>query len=165
MSETSFGIYGLKNPEEVAAGWTAILKHREKGEPLRANETEDVPVERATSEIATRILKGLFQAPLGPRYIAILKVWLAAPLGQSTGVHELAGLVSATNDQMRANLAKLSIRMRQIATPEELASLRTPFLLLAEIERGEDNLTKHRLTTAGREAVRRFLASARREIA
>jgi hypothetical protein len=41
-------------------------------------------------------------------------------------------------EEVGARTSKLSARMRRIATPEEFATLRTPFLMLADLTQSPD---------------------------
>lgn len=155
---TSFSIQGLESPREVEVAWQAVEQYRRS--PSRAaHDVESAAplVDRATAEVAQRILKGLNWGPLGPRYSSIFGVWLDASPDQAVAIDDLAKRTGATHAELRANLSKLSARMSRVATPEEAASLRTPFLLLADIEYDHKNSSQHRLTPAGREAVRQYL--------
>lgn len=156
---TSFSVEGLQSPAEVAVAWQAVEQYRQShGKQRTENSHGATPqIDGPTAAVAERILKGLNWGPLGPRYRAMLETWLDAPLGQAVTIGELAEAVRATRVQLKANLSKLSARMKRIATTEEAASLRTPFLLLADIEYDERNSSRHRLTPAGREAVRKYL--------
>jgi hypothetical protein len=87
----------------------------------------------------------------------MLSSWFNAPSGQAVPIADLGKAVGANYYELRASLAKLSGRMKRIATPEEAAALRSPFLLLAEVEYDEKKSSQHRLTPAGREAVRKYL--------
>jgi hypothetical protein len=156
---TSFSVEGLQSPVEVAVAWQAVEQYR-RSSPNKPQENLDSTarhLDGATTILAQRILKGLTWGPLGPRYNAILGAWFEAAPGQAVRIDELAKTLHATSHELRANLSKLSARMKRIATPEEAASLRTPFLLLADIEYDEKNSSRHRLTPAGREAVRQYL--------
>lgn len=155
----SFSIEGLESPAEVAVAWHAVEQYRQSHGKSRNEPSEGVTpqIDATTAAVADRILKGLNWGPLGPRYRAMLQVWLDAPEGQAVTVKRLAEAIGATRVELKANLSKLSARMKRIATTEEAASLRTPFLLLADIEYDETNSSRHRLTPAGREAVRRYL--------
>jgi hypothetical protein len=152
----SFSIEGPQSPAEVAVAWEAVEQYRQS--PHGENSNSAIPqIDAATAAVANRILKGLNWGPLGARYRAMLETWFKAPSGQAVTIDDLAKTVGATRNELRANLSKLSARMKRIATPEEAAALRTAFLLLADIEYDEFNSSRHRLTPAGREAVRQYL--------
>ncbi len=155
----SFSIEGLQSPTEVTVAWQAVEQHRQsQNKPLAENPESKVgQLDVAAADVALRIYKGLTMGPLGPRYKAILQAWLDAPAGQAVTIKDLAEEVGGTANELRANLSKLSARMKRIVTPEEAATMRTPFLLLADIEYDERNSSQHRLTPAGREAVRKYL--------
>ena len=156
----AFSINSLQSPAEVAVAWQAVENYRRTQLiPLPENpDSRAGQIDSAVAELAQRIYKGLTMGPLGPRYKAMMEVWLAAPAGHAVTITDLAKKVGCTTVEMRANLSKLSARMKRIATPQEAASLRTPFMLLAEIEYDETNSSRHTLTPAGREAVRKYLA-------
>ena len=155
----SFSVEGLQSPAEVAVAWEAVERYRQSRKtPQSENLPGTIPqIDGPTAALAERIYKGLSWRPLGPRYSAMLETWLNAPAGEAVASVDLAKKVGATRDELRANLSKLSGRMNRVATPEEAAAVRTPFLLLADIEYDEKNSSKHRLTPAGREAVRKYL--------
>lgn len=155
----SFSVQGLQSPAEVAVAWEAVERYRQSRKtPSSENSTSTISqIDGPTAALAERIYKGLNWRPLGPRYCAILETWLSAPSGHAVASVDLAKKVGATRNELRANLSKLSARMNRVTTPEEAASVRTPFLLLADIEYDEKNSSKHRLTPAGREAVRKYL--------
>lgn len=152
---TTFCIEGLQSPNEVLVAWQAVEQYRQSGSKPETSSAQQV--DQATAAVAQRVLKGLNLGPLGPRYQKILETWFNAAPNQAVTVEDLQAAVGASNVEIRANLSKLSARMKRIATVEEAASLRTPFLLLAEIQYDERNSSRHRLTTAGREAVRQYL--------
>lgn len=155
--EPSFSITGLRSPEEVAVAWKAVENYRHaKAAPAGPPSTLQ-NLDPATAALAQRILKGLRLGRLGPKYDAMLKAWLAQP-DRPLPIDALAKKTGATIQEMRARLSKLSGRMRRIATPEETATLSTPFLLLADIEYDERNSSSHRLTAAGRAAVGLYLS-------
>jgi hypothetical protein len=156
----AFSINSLQSPTEVAVAWQAVENYRRSQNiPLPQNPDPGAgQIDPAVAELAQRIYKGLTMAPLGPRYKAMMDVWLAAPAGHAVTVVDLAKKVGCSDIEMRASLSKLSARMKRIATPQEAASLRTPFMLLAEIEYDETNSSRHTLTPAGREAARKYLA-------
>ncbi len=160
MNESSFSINGLQNPAEVTAAWQAVLLHRNT--TIRASEAspEDQKshVIETGSDTAERIYRG-FTLPmrLEGRYIKIFREWLAAPQGEKVKIEELAKKVGASIGEVRASTAKLSLRMKRIATPEEIATLWTPFLLLADLTYDEHRMARYALTPAGRDAVRRFV--------
>jgi hypothetical protein len=156
---TSFSVEGLQSPVEVAVAWQAVEQYRQsQGKPSTKNSgSVSQQIDQATVAVAQRILNGLTYGPLGPRYRATLSEWLDAPKGEAVPIEELGKRIAANKFELRAILSKLSARMKRIATPEENASLRTPFLLLADIEYDERNSSRHRLTAAGREAVRLYL--------
>lgn len=155
----SFSVEGLQSPAEVAVAWEAVERYRQSRKaPQSENSGSTIPqIDASTAAVAERIYKGLSWGPLGPRYTTMLATWFDAPAGQAVTINDLAKTVGATRDELRASLSKLSGRMKRVATPEEAAALRTPFLLLADIEYDERNSSRHRLTPAGREAVRRYL--------
>jgi len=179
----TFSFDGLRNPDEVAVAWHAVQEYRRSQNRLPqvkiAGSEETIPAPRpaavaavigvdahpaapldvATAEVSERVYQGLNRNRdrLGRRYVDILSVWYNAPEGEAVPIGSLAKKLQASPAELRANLAKLSSRMRAIATFDEIAALRTPFLLLADIEYDENNTTRHRLTPAGREAARRFL--------
>jgi hypothetical protein len=161
MNSMNAFFVGLQSPAEVAVAWKAVEQYRLAAEaPQSANPNSTVPLlqtDAATAAVAERIYKGLARAPLGPRYTKMLTTWYDAPAGQAVTIDDLGKTVGANHYELRASLAKLSGRMKRIATPEEAAAFRTPFLLLADIEYDERNSSQHRLTPAGREAVRKYL--------
>jgi hypothetical protein len=156
---TSFSIGGLQSPTEVAVAWEAVERYRQSRNTLLTENSVDATpqVDGRTAEVAQRIYKGLTWRPLDDRYRAILKILLNASPTVATTIGQLATTAGATRNELRANLSKLSARMKRIANQEESAALRTPFLLLAEIEYDEKNSSRYRLTPAGREAVRTYL--------
>jgi len=89
----------------------------------------------------------------------IFRELLDAPLGAEVRIEDLSKKIGATTEELRANTSKLSARMRRIATPEELAIYRTPFLLLADLTYNESKMARYTLTPAGRDALRRFLGA------
>lgn len=150
----------LRSPAEVEVAWKAVENYRQSTElppSANPNTTPLTQVNASTAALAERIYKGLSRARLGPRYTKMLTTWYDAPAGQAVTIDDLAKTVEASHHELRASLAKLSGRMKRIATPEEAAALRTPFLLLADIEYDDKNSSQHRLTPAGREAVRKYL--------
>ena len=156
--DTSFSIVGLRNPTEVAIGWQAIEQYRQ-AETASPAQTDDSPageLDGTTAELAGRIHKGLTWHKLGPVYADIFQALLDTPKGQEIKIESLASKVGATVAEVKARLAKLSGRMKRIATPGEIARVRTPFLLFSDIEYGGVS-TQYRLTQAGREAARRYL--------
>lgn len=156
--KASFSIEGLQSPAEVAVAWKAVEEHRQSAKPFaESTESKVDQLDGATTELALRIFKGLTMGPLGPSYKAILQTLLDAPAGETVTINELEKKVGRSKDELRSNLSKLSARMKRIANTEEAATLRTPFLLLADIEYDERNSSRYRLTPAGREAVRRYL--------
>jgi hypothetical protein len=153
----SFSITGLASPEEVAVAWQAVERYRQSNAALAGAPSPVQSLDATTAALAQRILKGLRLGPLGPHYDAMFKEWLAEA-DRPLPIDDLARRVGATRNEVRARLSKLSGRMKRIATPEEIATLSTPFLVLADIEYDQSNSSSHRLTAAGREAVRRYLS-------
>jgi hypothetical protein len=160
MNAASFYV-GLQSPAEVAVAWKAVEQYRQSSKaPQSENPNSTMPlpqIDATTAAVAERIYKGLSRAPLGPRYAKMLAAWYDAPAGQAVTIDDLGKTVGASRHELRASLSKLSGRMKRIATPDEAAALRTPFLLLADIEYDERNSSQHRLTPAGRDAVRQYL--------
>lgn len=155
----SFSINGLLSPAEVAVAWQAVTQYRQ-GQPKSAaegNRPETGEIDEATAVLAQRIHRGLTLAPLGTRYQQMFQVWFDAPEGEAVKIEDLSAKVGASIEELRASTSKLSARMHKIATPEEMATLRTPFLLLADLKYDENRMARYTLTPAGREAVRRFL--------
>jgi hypothetical protein len=69
----------------------------------------------------------------------------------------LAGQLKLYISQVQARFSKLSARLKRVATPAELADHRKTALgLLVETAYAAET-TSHRLTPAGRAAVRRYL--------
>jgi hypothetical protein len=156
----SFSVEGLQSPAEVAVAWEAVERYRQS---LKTPQDENAPstipqIDGPTAALAQRIYKGLIWRQLGPRYRAMLETWFNAPVDQAVPIVDLQDKVGATPNELRASLSKLSARMNRVATVEEAAAVRTPFLLLADIEYDAKNSSKHRLTLAGREAVRKYLS-------
>lgn len=154
----SFSINGLQTPAEVAVAWGAVEQHRQ-AQTRPSTEGPIIPahLDRATAELAQRIYKGLTWRPLGPRYREMFEAWLTAPSGEAVKIEDLATRLNTSVEHLRANLSKLSARMKRIATAEEIANVRTPFQLLADIEYDARNSSQHRLTEAGKEATRKYL--------
>ena len=149
----------LNSPEEVAVAFRAVEQYRRsRTEPQKENTLRARPeVDIQTAAASERILRALQSAPLGPRYRSMIETWYDSPPNEPVTFDALQKAVGATRNELRASLAKLSGRMKPALTAEESATFRVPFLLLADIERAEGNSTKHRLTPAGREAVRKYL--------
>src|SRR5258706_1851434 len=114
----SFSIEGLQSPTEVTVAWQAVEQHRQsQNKPLAENPESKVgQLDVAAADVALRIYKGLTMGPLGPRYKAILQAWLDAPAGQAVTIKDLAEEVGGTANELRANLSKLSARMKRIVT-------------------------------------------------
>ena len=158
-----YSINGLNAIElEEASRAVAALRERESKNtppnpaPADAQQPHQ-PSDEATAERAERIFQGLTWAPLGADYDSILQGLLNAPSGQFVTLAQLLTATGSTRQQFQARLSKLSGRMTRIATPEESATMKTAFLLLAEIKRVGNNSKHYRLTAAGREAVARYL--------
>jgi hypothetical protein len=165
METGSFSISGLQSPAEVAEAWQAVLHHRNaatKGPeaPAENRNSHASELDAATAGLAERIYRGLtLPVRLEARYLQIFREWLDAPQGAEVKIEDLATKIGATIGELRASTSKLSARMRRIATPEERATLRTPFLMLADLTYNESRMARYTLTAAGREAVRRFLGA------
>jgi hypothetical protein len=159
MDGITFRMDGPLNAAEVAVVSEALARHRRvQGAPAPEDrEFHATEVDGATAESSERIFRGLCLAPLGPPYRRIFEEWLKTPESEVVGLEELAARTGASIEEVRARTSKLSGRMRKIATPEEIATLRTPFLLLADLTYDEKNYARYALTRAGRQAVRRFL--------
>ena len=164
-ANVTFSIDGLQNPAEVAAAWEAVLLYRHaatkapEAPPQNRNSlTNELDV--ATAGLAERIYRGLtLPVRLDGRYLLIFREWLDSPAGGEVKLEELSKKIGATTEELRANISKLSARMRRIATPEEVATLRTPFQKLADLTYNENKMARYTLTPAGRDAVRRFLGA------
>jgi hypothetical protein len=152
----SFSIEGLISPEEVAVAWQAVQQHRQAKSPAQVSNSPSGELHGPTAELASRIYKGLTWRPLGPTYAEIFRELLDAPNGQEVKMEDLVTKLRATGDEVKARLSKLSGRMKRIATPEEIARVRTPFMLFADIEY-DGKSSQYRLTPAGREAAKRYL--------
>jgi hypothetical protein len=149
---------GFNTVEEMAVASRAVENDRQAQakSPIQVNNTLASELDAATGALADRILSGWRWRPLGAPYEALMAGLLDAPVGQAVKIEELAKKVGASFDEIKARLAKLSGRMKRIATPEEMSRLRTPFMLFAGIE-SEGGSTQYRLTPAGREAAKRYL--------
>jgi hypothetical protein len=153
-----FSINELRTPDEVSVAWYAVVQHRQaQTKPPDEAPTISAFPDGATAELAQRIYKGLTWRPLGLRYQQMFQVWLDAPSGEAVKIEDLATRLNTSVEHLRANLSKLSARMKRIATTEEIANVRTPFQLLADIEYDARNSSQHRLTAAGKEAARKYL--------
>jgi hypothetical protein len=151
----SFSINGLLTTAEVAEAWEAVLHHRATKASAVPRESRNTDLDAA---LAARIYRGLtLPVRLEGRYLQIFGEWLAAPPGAPVKIEDLAKKVGATIEELRANTSKLSARMRKVATPEEVANLRSPFLLLADLTYDERRMARFALTSAGRDAVRKVL--------
>jgi hypothetical protein len=161
----TFSIDGLQNPAEVAAAWQAVLHHRHSTAeasqaPSENRHSHAGELDAATAGLAERIHRGLtLPVRLEGRYALIFRELLDAPQGAEVRIEDLSKKIKATTEELRANTSKLSARMRRIATPEELATHRTPFLLLADLTYNEKKMARYTLTPAGRDALRRFLGA------
>ena len=161
----SFSIDGLQSPIEVEVAWQAVLHHRQvaaKGPetPLENRNSHARELDVTTAGVAERIHLGLtLPVRLGGRYLQIFREWLDAPEGEEVRIEDLSKKIGASIQELRASTAKLSARMKRIATPEEIATLRTPFLMLADLTYNEKQLARYTLTPAGRNAVRKFLGA------
>jgi hypothetical protein len=161
-NESTFSICGLHSPEEVTAAWQAVLLYR--GADTNAREAAPVNLNSPASELdaalAERIYRALtFPKRLEKRYTEILREWLNARPGEEVKIEDLSKNIGATIGELRASTAKLSARMRKVATQEEIATLSTPFLMLSNLTYDEHRMARYALTPAGREAVRRFLGA------
>jgi hypothetical protein len=163
LKNASFSIDGL-SPEEVAvvavAAGHALEQHRQ-GQAKSPAQTGNAPspageIDEATAELAGRIYKGFTWHQLGPHYAAIFETLLDAPEDQAIKLESLATQLKSTVDEVKARLSKLSGRMKRIATPQEIARVKTPFTLFADIEY-DGTSTQYRLTQAGHEAAKRYL--------
>lgn len=154
----TFSIGGLTSPEEVAVASRAVEHYRQTqtNSPAQYDNSSASELDAATGALADRIRRGFTWRALGPPYEAIFRELLDAPVGQAVKIEDLAKKLGASFDEIKARLAKLSGRMKRIATAEEIARLRTPFMLFAQIE-SEGGATQYRLTQAGREAAKRYL--------
>lgn len=161
----TFSIDGLKNPAEVAAAWEAVQLFRNAATkapeaPPQNRNSLTCELNAATAGLAERIYRGLtLPVRLDGRYLQIFREWLDSSPGGEVKLEELSKKVGATTEELRANISKLSARMRRIATPEEIATHRTPFLLLADLTYNENKMARYTLTPAGRDAVHRFLGA------
>jgi hypothetical protein len=149
---------GLDSPEEVVVAWRAVESYRRS----RISSAQATPTASEgdlapdVGELAERIRRGFMWRPLGAPYEGIFRELLKVPEGQAITIEDLSSKLGASFDEVKARLAKLSGRLKRIATPDEIASLRTPFMLFAAIE-SAGGATRYRLTPAGREATRRYL--------
>ena len=161
----SFSIDGLQSPTEVAVAWEAVQHHRHAATqapeaPPENRNSNTSELDGATTGLAERIHRGLtLPMRLEGRYLQIFREWLNAPQGETVKIEDLSKKIGASIEELRASTSKLSARMRRIATPEEIASLRTPFLMLADLTYNDKKMARYSLTPAGRDAVRRFLGA------
>lgn len=139
--------------------WQAVAQHRQAQtkSPMDIQNSATGEFDGATAGLAQRIYKGLTLAPLGPQYQQMLQEWLDAPKGELVKIEDLAEKLDAPIEVLRARVSKLSARMKRIATPEEIETVRTPFMLLSDLKYDERKFARYRLTPAGREAVHRYL--------
>jgi hypothetical protein len=154
----SFSVEGLTSPEEIAVAWRAVERYRQEQtkSPGHISNPPSGELDGGTAALASRIFKGFTWRPLGPAYAEIFRELLGAPDGRGVKIEDFVAKLNATADEMKARLSKLSGRMKRIATPEELARVRTPFMLFADIEY-DGKSSQYRLTPAGREAAKRYL--------
>jgi hypothetical protein len=158
MKEISCSLKGL-TPTEMAEVCQLLAQRRQaQTNPLAVAQNSAIgEIDGPTSALAQRIYKGLTSAPWGPRYDQILQELLDAPEGEVVKIEDLEKKLGATIRELRASVSKVSGRMKNIATPEEIENLRTPFLLIADLKYDEKHFARYQLTAAGREAVRRYL--------
>jgi hypothetical protein len=149
---------GFNSLEEMAAASRAAEHYRktQAKSPAEVDNSPTSELDAATGALADRILKGLTWRPLGAPYEEIFRELLDTPVGRAVKIEDLAKKLGASVDEIKARLAKLSGRMKRIATAEEMARLRTPFMLFAHIE-SEAGSTQYRLTPAGREAAKVYV--------
>jgi O6-methylguanine-DNA--protein-cysteine methyltransferase len=136
------------------------VEHDEQARTITSSKVENSPLtglDAIADELADRILKGFAWRPLGGPYEDIFRALLEVPVGDAVSLEDLARKLGASFDEIKARLAKLSGRMKRIATPAELTRFRTPFMLFADIE-SNNGSTMYRLTPAGRAAAKRYLA-------
>lgn len=145
--------------EEVAVAIKAVDEFRQ-GNQLTAvvaptPQVPDVEANKEDAAVSARIYSGLTWRPLGTAYERLLDCWLDAP--DFLGVELLASKVGVSIEQIRAMISKLSGRMKRFASPVERERLRTALMILVDIEYDVRGSSQHRLTPAGRLAVRRYL--------
>lgn len=151
-------VVAINNGAEADVVLNALEAYR-RAPPLTDTAITPAPETALSLDIsgsAERIFQGLGWARLGPGYEKILRTWLDAGAAY-TKVDDLAEAVAVSLVQIRSMISKLSGRMKRIATDDEIKNLRTPMLLLVDVHYDEKGSSRHRLTAAGREAVKRYL--------
>ena len=134
---------------EAEAASAAIERLRNAETQQREREIEPDTVER--------IHTGLSLAPFPQEYRDMLRVWYDHDPSSFVSISAQIEKLNKTAGQMRAMLSKFSARMKRIATPTEIKELRTPLMLLLDISYDESHSSSHKLTSAGRKAVKRYL--------
>jgi hypothetical protein len=103
------------------------------------------------------VFRALTWGPLNASYERMFAAWYDTPPNAYLPLEALAGQLKLYVSQVQARFSKLSARLKRVATPAELADHRKTALgLLVETAYAAET-TSHRLTPAGRAAVRRYL--------
>jgi len=125
-------------------------------------ETRQIAAEQAGNDRddppeAGTIYKALTWGPLDSSYSAMLQAWLDAPASSFLLLDALAAKLNLSVGQVQARFSKLSARLKRVATPAELAGHKKSALGLLVETAYAGETTSHKLTPAGRVAVRRYL--------
>ena len=141
----------------LQAAAAAAERYEQKAKEAQEDFAEPAPSVDGAGEVDT-IYKALTWGPLGQSYNAMFETWLAQPEQAFLSIERLAEEVELSVSQVQARFSKLSGRLRRVASAEELEkSPKTALGLLVDAAFDAAGSPSHRLTPAGRVAVRRYV--------